>query len=93
MYHGYTKKVIGHKIFQHYNASFSSSLNHFTYFFKGLGLPLMIQLVAPTFLGCWALSIPTVVICFQRNDHPIFLNAMAYVKIVTFPFQVALWDI
>jgi hypothetical protein len=92
MYHGYTKKVIGCKIFQHYNPSFNSSLNHFTYF-KGLGLPLAIQLVTLTFLGCWALIIPIVVIWFQQNDHPILFNAMAHVKTTTFPFQVALWDI
>jgi hypothetical protein len=93
MYHGYTKKDIGCKIFRHYNASFNSSLNHFTYFFKGFSLPLVIQLVTPTFLGCWALIIPTIVVCFQRNDRPILFNVMAHVKTTIFPFQVALWDI
>jgi hypothetical protein len=81
------------KIFQHYDVSFSSSLNHFTYFFKGLGLPLVIQLVTLTFLGCWVLIILTIVICFQQNDHSILLNEMAHIKTATFPFQVALWDI
>ncbi len=81
------------KIFRHYDVSISSSLNHFTYFFKRLGLPLVIKLVTPTFLGCWPLIILTVVICFQQNDHPIFLNEMAHIKIAIFPFQVALWDI
>jgi hypothetical protein len=52
MDHGYIGEVIGHIIFEYYGGSFGSLLGHFTCFFKGLGLPSMVQFVAMTFLGC-----------------------------------------
>jgi hypothetical protein len=61
-YHGYARNVIRSKIFRYYGGSFGLSPNHFTYFFKGFGLPLMVQFVTTTFLGCWALIIFTFVI-------------------------------
>lgn len=85
-YHGYARRVIKCEISRYYGGSFGLSPNHFTCFFKGFGLPLMVQFVTVTFLGCWALIVPTFVIHFQWNDHPILLNVMAHIKMNTFPF-------
>jgi hypothetical protein len=52
----------------------------------------MAQLVAPSFLGCWALIILALVICFQQDDHHILLDAMAHLEIDIFPFHVILQD-
>jgi len=52
----------------------------------------MAQLVAPTFLGCWALITFALVICFRQDDHPILLDAMAHLEINIFPFHVTLQD-
>jgi hypothetical protein len=37
----------------------------FLIFLGGLGLPFMVWTIAPTFLGCWALIVFTLVIHFQ----------------------------
>ncbi len=58
----------------------------------GLGLPLVVQRVAPTFLICWDLIVLTLTSCFQQDDHPTLVDVVAHVKIGTYPFQVALWD-
>jgi hypothetical protein len=58
----------------------------------GLGLPLVVQLVAVAFLGCWALITPRLIFCFQQNVHLIFLDVMAHLETGTYLFQVALWD-
>jgi len=55
-------------------------------FSRGLGLPLVVQLVAPTFLGCWALITLGIFICFQLDDCFILFDAMAHVEINIFPF-------
>jgi hypothetical protein len=86
MYHGYIKNIIGHGIFWHYDESFGFSSCHFTYFIRGLSLPLMVQLGAPTFLGCWVMIVPTFITCFQSNDHRILFNVMPHVEIEIFPF-------
>jgi hypothetical protein len=52
----------------------------------------MVQLVALAFLRCWALIIPTLIFCFQQDDHPILLDVMAHLKIGTYTFRVTLWD-
>jgi hypothetical protein len=44
------------------------------------------------FLGCWTLIDPTLVSCFQQDDHFTFLDVMAHVEIGTYSFQVTLWD-
>jgi hypothetical protein len=33
---------------------------------------------------------PTLVFCFQHDDHPTLLDVLAHVKIGTYPFPVAL---
>jgi len=38
------------------------------------------------FLGCWILIDPTLVSCFQQDDHFTFLDAMAHVEIDTYSF-------
>ncbi len=55
-------------------------------FSRGLGFPLAVQLVAPTFLGCRALITPTIFIRFQLDDCFIPFDAMAHVEINIFPF-------
>jgi hypothetical protein len=90
MYHGYAKKIIGHGIFQHQGGSFGSSLCHFTFLFKGLALPSMVQLATFAFLGCWALNVIAFVTRFQSDDHPILLDVVAHIKTNIFPFQLAL---
>jgi hypothetical protein len=52
----------------------------------------MVRLVALAFLGCWALILPTFVIHFQKDDHPILFNVVAHVKTDIFSFQSVLWD-
>jgi hypothetical protein len=56
----------------------------------GFGLPFVVQIIALTLLGCWALIIPTFVIHFQQDDHPILLDATTHVEIGSSPFQMAL---
>jgi len=48
----------------------------------------MVRLVAPTFVGYWALIILALVFCFHKDDHSTFLNALAHVKTNTDPYQV-----
>ncbi len=49
------------------------------------GLPSIVQTIAPTFLGCWALIALTFVTHFQ-HDHPILLNKVRHVEINIFLF-------
>ncbi len=86
MYHGYMDKLLG-------IGFFNSMVGHLAYcevillaFSRGLGLPFVIQLVGPTFLGCWALNTPTFVIHFQLDDRFILFDAVAHVEINIFPF-------
>jgi hypothetical protein len=44
------------------------------------------------FLRCWTLINPTLVSCFQQDDHFILLDVVAHVEIGTYSFQVTLWD-
>jgi len=76
--------IVDHLV--HHQVTFPTSLG-------GLGLPLMVQHVAPIFLRCWVLIAPTLVSCFQQDDHFTFFDVVAHVKTSTYPFQVALWDI
>ncbi len=55
-----------------------------------LGLLSMVWIVDPTFLGCWALIVPTFVICFQQDDHVILLDVVTHVETDTSPFEMAL---
>ncbi len=59
---------------------------------KGLYLPSMVQLVAPTFLGCWTLIILALITHFQQDDHPILFDVVTHVATNIFPLQLALWD-
>jgi hypothetical protein len=61
-------------------------------FSNGLSLFSIVQIAASTFLGCWALIIFAIVICFQQDDHPILLVVITHVEIGIFPFQMALQD-
>lgn len=70
-----------------------SSSRHSSYFFEQVWLPLCSQIVALAFLGCWALIVLTLVIHFQQDDHPIFLNVVTHVKSGISSFQMALQDI
>jgi hypothetical protein len=49
-------------------------------FLGGLDLLSMVQIAAPAFLGCWALIVPTFVIHFQHDDHPIILGVLGHVE-------------
>jgi len=51
-----------------------------------LDLTFVVQIVALAFLGCLALIIPTLIIRFQQDDHPILFYAMAHVETDTSPF-------
>jgi hypothetical protein len=46
----------------------------------------MVRIIAFTFLGCWALIIPTLITCFSQDDHLILLDAMAHVETDNSPF-------
>jgi hypothetical protein len=80
------KKLLG-------SASFGTTMGHLAHrqvtlltFSRGLGLPSMVRRVACAFIGCWAFIIPTLVSCFQQDDHPTFLDVMAHVETSTYPF-------
>jgi hypothetical protein len=45
-----------------------------------MGLPFVVQNVALTFLGCWAVIVPALVIHFQQIDHLILLDEITNVK-------------
>ncbi len=64
----------------HHQAIFPTSLG-------GFSLLSIVQTATPTFLGCQALIILAFVICFQQDDHPIFLNVVAHIEIGIFPFK------
>ncbi len=53
----------------------------------------MVQIDAPTFLGCWALISLTFVTCFHKDDHFILLYAITHVETIISLFQVALPDV
>jgi hypothetical protein len=55
-----------------------------------IGLHSVVQTIAPTFLGCWALIILVLVICFQQDDHPILLDIITCAKTGISLFQMAL---
>jgi hypothetical protein len=57
---------------------------------KGFGLFSMVRFVAPTFLGCWVLITHALITYFQRDDHLIILDAMAYVETNIFLFQLVM---
>jgi len=59
-------------------------------FSNGIGLPLMVELVAFAFLGCWVLFTPALVVHFQQNDHLIVFDAVAHVEIDIFFSLLAL---
>ncbi len=45
----------------------------------------MVQHAALAFLECWALMVSTLVSHFQQDVNPTFLDAMAHIKIGTYP--------
>jgi len=51
MYHSRVIEIIGCRIFWHYDGSFSSSSNHFIYFFKGVWPPINGSTCYPYLLG------------------------------------------
>jgi hypothetical protein len=59
-------------------------------FSNGIGLLLMVELVAFAFLGCWVLLTPTLVVHFQQDDHLIVFDVVAHVKIGIFFSLLAL---
>jgi hypothetical protein len=68
--------------------SFGGSIGHLTCchatFFASsgrIGLCSIVQIIAPTFLGCWELIAFTRVICFQQDDHLILLDIVTHAKI------------
>jgi hypothetical protein len=69
-----------------------SCVTRFAYL-GGIGLPLMVRLVAPTFLGYWALIALVLVFHFHKDDHRTFLDVMAHVKTNICPFLVAVQNI
>ncbi len=80
--------------------SFGGSINHLVHcqaslltFLGELGLSFVVQTIALTFLGCWALIIFAFVIHFRHDDHPIFLDAIVHVKTNIFQFQMSLQNI
>jgi len=66
------------------------SWHHYFCLFRGIGLPLMVRLVAPAFVGYWALITFALVFCFHKDDHFTFLHALVHVKTNTYPYQVTL---
>jgi hypothetical protein len=56
---------------------------HATFFASSgrIGLCSIVQIIAPTFLGCWELIAFTRVICFQQDDHLILLDIVTHAKI------------
>jgi hypothetical protein len=53
-------------------------------FTRGIGLPLMVELVALAFLGCWVMFTPTLIIHFQQDDRLIVFDAVAHFEIDIF---------
>ncbi len=53
----------------------------------------MVRIATPTFLGCWALITPTLIIHFQHDDYFILLDAIVHVETNTSPFQMTLQDV
>jgi len=67
----------------HHQVTFPTSLNEFS-------LPYVVWIVAPTFLGCWALIVLAFVIHFQYGDHHILIDVITHVETNTSPFQMAI---
>jgi hypothetical protein len=68
--------------------SFGGSIGHLAHcqaiFLTSLGmigLRSVIQTIAPTFLGCWALIAFALVICFQQDDYLVLLDIVTHVEI------------
>jgi hypothetical protein len=78
---GFFGGSIGH--LAHCQATLPTSLGR-------IGLHFVVQTIAPTFLGCWALIVLALVICFQQDDHPILLDIITRVKTRISLFQMAL---
>jgi hypothetical protein len=55
-----------------------------------LGFPFAVRIVALALLECWALINLTLIIRFQQNDHPIFLDAITHIENNTSLFQMTL---
>ncbi len=79
--------------------SFGGIIGHLAYcqaifvaFSGRLNLLSIVRTIAPTFLGCWALIIPALVICFQQDDHFVLLDIITHVETKTSLFQMALRD-
>jgi hypothetical protein len=80
--------------------SFGGSIGHLTYHHaiflissNKLNLLFMVQITAPTFLRCWALIVPTLIICLQQDDCHILLDVITHVETNTSLFQIALQDV
>jgi hypothetical protein len=79
--------------------SFGGFINHLTYhqaifftFSNELNFIFMVQIVAPAFLGCWALIVPALVTCLQDDRH-ILLDVITHIQTNTSPFQITLRDV
>jgi hypothetical protein len=55
-------------------------------FLGRLRLLFVVQIAAPTFLGCWALITLALIICFQQDDHHIFFDVVTHVETNIFMF-------
>ncbi len=80
--------------------SFHGSIDHLTCCqatlftsLGGFGLPYVVWIIAPAFLGCWAFNALALVIHFQQDDHLIFLDAITHVQTNISSFQMALQDV
>ncbi len=79
--------------------SFNGSINHlahywatFLSFLGRFGLLFLVQITTLTFLG-WTLIVPALVTCFQQDNCPNLLDAIAHVEISTSSFQMTLRDV
>jgi uncharacterized membrane protein len=77
-----------------------SSINHLAHHHTtlltslgGFSLPFVVWIIAPTFLGCWALIALASITCFQQDDRHVLLNAITHVETNISPFQMALQDV
>jgi hypothetical protein len=68
--------------------SFGGSIGHlahcqaiFLAFLGRIGLRYVVQTIAPTFLGCWALIAFALDIYFQQDDYLVLLDIVAHVKL------------
>jgi hypothetical protein len=77
--------------------SFGGSINHLAHCqaillasLNGFDLASMVQIVAPTILGCCALIVLAFVIHFRQDDYCIILEVVAQVETNISLFQMAL---